>query len=286
MYHDVKELYWWDGLKKDVAKFVRKCLICQQVKAEHQKSSGLLQPLEIPEWKWEHIAMDFVTGLPRSQKGFDAVWVIVDRLTKSAHFLPVSISFSLENMAKLYTEEIVRLHGIPISIVSDRDPRERLQSAQSRQKSYADTRRKDLEFEVGDRVFLRVKPVKGGVGSKKGKKLKPRYIGPFEILKRIGTVVYQLQLPSSMAKIHNVFHVSTLKKYYPDPSHVLQLEGIEVDESLTYEEGPVKVLEREVKELRNKKIPLVKILWKNHGIEEATWELEEVMQEKYPELFH
>ncbi|XP_071928044.1 uncharacterized protein [Coffea arabica] len=123
MYHDVKELYWWDGLKRDVAKFVQKCLICQQVKAEHQKPSGLLQPLEIPEWKWDHITMDFVTGLPRSQQGFYAIWVIVDRLTKSAHFLPVSMSFTLEKLAKLYTEEIMRLHGIPISIVSDRDPR-------------------------------------------------------------------------------------------------------------------------------------------------------------------
>ncbi|XP_071921821.1 uncharacterized protein [Coffea arabica] len=123
MYHDVKELYWWDGLKNDVAEFVQKCLICQQVKAEHQKPSGLLQPLEILEWKWEHITMDFVTGLPRNKKGCDAVWVIVDRLTKSAHFLPVSMSFSLEKLAKLYTEEIMRLHGIPISIVSDRDPR-------------------------------------------------------------------------------------------------------------------------------------------------------------------
>ncbi|XP_027171567.1 uncharacterized protein LOC113771150 [Coffea eugenioides] len=123
MYHDVKGLYWWEGLKKDVAAFVQKCLICQQVKAEHQKSSGLLQPLEIPEWKWKHITMDFLTGLPKSQKGFDAIWVIVDRLTKSAHFLPVSMSFSLEKLVKLYTEEILRLHGIPVSIVSDRDPR-------------------------------------------------------------------------------------------------------------------------------------------------------------------
>ncbi|XP_071933737.1 uncharacterized protein [Coffea arabica] len=94
-----------------------------KVKAEHQKPAGLLQPLEIPEWKWEYITMDFVTGLPRSQKGFDAVWVIVDRLTKSAYFLPVSMSFPLEKLAKLYTEEIMRLHGILISIVSDRDPR-------------------------------------------------------------------------------------------------------------------------------------------------------------------
>ncbi|XP_071905696.1 uncharacterized protein [Coffea arabica] len=192
-------LYWWEGLKKDVAEFVQRCLTCQQVKAEHQKPSGLLQPLEIPEWKWEHITMDFVTGLPRSQKGFDAIW--------------------------------------------------------------------------------------GGVVSKRGKKLKPRYIGPFEVLKRIGNVAYQLKLPASMAKVHDVFHVSMLKKYYSDPSHVLPLEGIEVDETLTYEEGPVKILEREVKEMRNKEIPLVKILWKNHGLEEATWEWEEEMQKKYPDLF-
>ncbi|XP_027151965.1 uncharacterized protein LOC113752021 [Coffea eugenioides] len=163
--------------------------------------------------------------------------------------------------------------------------RERLQVAQSRQKSYADTRRKDLEFEVGDKVFLRIKPLKGGVVSKKGKKLKPRYIGPFEILKRVGLVAYQLKLPASMAKIHDVFHVSMLRKYYSDPSHVLPMEGIEVDETLTYEEGPVRILEREMKELRNKKIPLVKIWWKNHGLEEATWELEEEMQKKYPDLF-
>ncbi|XP_027155563.1 uncharacterized protein LOC113755899 [Coffea eugenioides] len=126
---------------------------------------------------------------------------------------------------------------------------------------------------------------KGGVVPKKGKKLKPRYIGPFEILKKVGSVAYQLKLPASMAKIHDVFHVSMLRKYYSDPSHVLPLEEIEVDETLTYEEGPVRILEREIKELRNKKIPLVKILWKNHGLEEATWELEEEMQEKYPDLF-
>ena len=88
-----------------------------------------------------------------------------------------------------------------------------------------------------------------------------------------------------MANVHDVFHVSMLRKYHPDPSHVLQLEEIEVDESLTYEEGPVKILEKEVKELRNKKIPLVKILWRNHGLEEATWELEEKMQKGYPDLF-
>ena len=110
-------------MKKDVATYVSKCLTCQKIKVEHQKPPGTLQPLEIPQWKWEEITMDFVTGLPRTSAGHDAIWVIVDRLTKSAHFLPIQIGHSLEKLARLYIQEIIRLHGIPSSIVSDRDPR-------------------------------------------------------------------------------------------------------------------------------------------------------------------
>ena len=110
-------------MKREVAGFVERCLTCQQVKAEHQRPSGLLQPLEIPEWKWENITMDFVIGLPPTQKGYDAIWVIVDQLTKSAHFLPIRIRYNLEKLAKLYIKEIVSRHGVPVSIVSDRDPR-------------------------------------------------------------------------------------------------------------------------------------------------------------------
>ena len=110
-------------MKRDIAECVSKCLTCQRVKAEHQRPSGLLQPLEIPEWKWEHATMDFVVGLPTTQKGFDAIWVIVDRLTKSAHFLPIKIRFNLDQLAKLYVKEVVSRHGVPVSIVSDRDPR-------------------------------------------------------------------------------------------------------------------------------------------------------------------
>ncbi|EOY20325.1 Retrotransposon protein, Ty3-gypsy subclass, putative [Theobroma cacao] len=120
MYQDLKEVYWWEGLKRDVAEFVSKCLVCQQVKAEHQKPAGLLQPLPVPEWKWEHIAMDFVTGLPRTSGGYDSIWIVVDRLTKSAHFLPVKTTYGAAQYARVYVDEIVRLHGIPISIVSDR----------------------------------------------------------------------------------------------------------------------------------------------------------------------
>ncbi|XP_071920670.1 uncharacterized protein [Coffea arabica] len=162
--------------------------------------------------------------------------------------------------------------------------RQRLQTAQSRLKSYADNRRKDLEFEVGDHVFLKITPLRS-ITAGRGKKLQPRFIGPFPILQRVGKVAYRLELPPSLSRIHDVFHVSMLKKYYPDPTHIVQSEEIEIDEALTYEEKPVQVLDKKVKELRNKQIPLVKILWKNHGVEEATWEMEKEMKTKYPELF-
>ncbi|VVA41124.1 PREDICTED: retrotransposon, partial [Prunus dulcis] len=123
MYHTLREHYWWPFMKKEIAEYVRKCLVCQQVKAERQKPSGLLQPLPVPEWKWEHITMDFVFKLPRTRNKHDGVWVIVDRLTKSAHFLPVRANYTLIKLAQLFIDEIVRLHGVPVSITSDRDPR-------------------------------------------------------------------------------------------------------------------------------------------------------------------
>ena len=110
-------------MKRQVGDFVRQCLTCQQVKAEHQKPAELLQPLEVAEWKWKHVTMDFVTHLPRTPQGHDAVWVKVDRLTKSAHFLVVRTTFTLERFCQWYIREIVRLHGVPVSIVLDRDPR-------------------------------------------------------------------------------------------------------------------------------------------------------------------
>ena len=117
MYQDLKQLYWWEGMKRDITEFVSHCLICQQVKAEHQRLAGLLQQIEISEWKWERITMDCVTGLPHTLKGYDAIWVIVDRMTKSAHFLPVKTTFSVAQYTQLYIDEILRLHGIPISII-------------------------------------------------------------------------------------------------------------------------------------------------------------------------
>ncbi|KAJ9536729.1 hypothetical protein OSB04_un000114 [Centaurea solstitialis] len=123
MYKGLKEHYWWPGMKKDIATYVSKCLTCARIKAEHQKPSGLLQQPEIPEWKWEQISMDFVTKLPKTKKGHDSIWVIVDRLTKSAHFLPIRETYSIDRLAQLYVDEIVMRHGVPISIISDRDSR-------------------------------------------------------------------------------------------------------------------------------------------------------------------
>ncbi|GJZ15177.1 putative reverse transcriptase domain-containing protein [Tanacetum coccineum] len=123
MYQDVKKLYWWPNMKADIATYVSKCLTCARVKAEHQRPSGLLVQPAIPEWKWDNITMEFITKLPKSSQGFDTIWVIVDRLTKSAHFLPIRENDPLDKLARLYLNKIVARHGIPASIIYDRDGR-------------------------------------------------------------------------------------------------------------------------------------------------------------------
>ncbi|KAA0036185.1 reverse transcriptase [Cucumis melo var. makuwa] len=267
----------------------------KQVKAPRQKPAGLLQPLSVLEWKWENVSMDFITGLPRTLRGFTVIWVVVDRLTKSAHFIPGKFTYTASKWAQLYMSEIVRLHGVPVSIVSDRDayftskfwkglqttigtrldfstafhPQtdvirlllawHRLrpcttntvdppfaETAQSRQKSYPDVKRKDLEFDVGNKVFLKVAPMRGVLRFKRRGKLSPRFVGPFEILERIGAVAYRLALPPSLSAVHDVFHVSMLRKYVSDPSHVVDYEPLEIDENLSYTEQPVEVLAREL----------------------------------------
>ncbi|KAA3452486.1 DNA/RNA polymerases superfamily protein [Gossypium australe] len=400
MYNDLRKFYWWPGMKRDISEFVMRCLICQQVKAEHQVPSGLLQPVVVPEWKWDRITMDFITGLPMTLKSKDVVWVVVDRLTKSAHFIPMRVDYSLAKLAELYIAEVARLHGVPVSIILDRDPRftsrfwkklqealgtrlnfstafhpqtdgqserviqvledmlrccvlefegswerylplvefayknsyqssirmapyealygrkcrtplywtelnekqihgvdlvketeekvkvirDSLKAASDQQKSYADLKRKEIEFKVGEKVFLKVSSWKKILRFGRKGKLSPRFIGPYEITDRIGSVAYRLALPVDL-KIHNVFHVSMLRRYRSDPSHVIPLAEIEIRPDMSYEEEPIKILAREVKQLRNKDIALVKVLWQKHGIEEATWEQEEAMREQYSNLF-
>ncbi|WMV45430.1 hypothetical protein MTR67_038815 [Solanum verrucosum] len=334
MYQTIKEHYWWNGMKRDIAEFISKCLVCQKVKAEHQVLFGLLQPLSMPEWKWERITMDFVSGLPRTQRNHDAIWVIMDRLTNSAHFLAIRMDYSLERLAELYINEIVRLHGILVSIVSDTDgqserviqilkdmlracimefegscdkylPLIELSYNNSYQSSigmppyealYGRKCRTPLCWsEVGERKLVgpkimkqtedKVSPRKKIMRFGQKGKLSPRFIGPYEILERVGPVAYKLALPPELDKIYNVFHVSMLRRYRFDPSHILPVESIEVNPDLMYNEKPILIQAREVKKLRSKKIPLVKVLWRNHSGKEATWEREEDMRIQYPHLF-
>ena len=163
--------------------------------------------------------------------------------------------------------------------------RQRLLMAQSQQKSYADVRRRPLEFEVGDHVFLKVMPKRGVVRLGKRGKLSLRVIRPVEIIERIGTVAYRLALPPSMIGVHEVFHVSMLQKYTPDPAHVVDWGQIEVDTDGTLKEGPVCILNSRDQVLRRKTVRLVRVLWRHCGVKESTWECEDTMRATYPFLF-
>ena len=164
--------------------------------------------------------------------------------------------------------------------------RERLKVAADRPKSYADLKRKDIQYEIGKKVFLKVSPWKKVMRFGRKGKLSPRFIGSYEVIEKVGLVAYRLALPQELEKIHNVFHVSMLRRYRSNPSHVVSSEIIELRPDLTYEEEPIEIFAREVKELRNKRIPLVKVLWNNHKTEEATWESEETMHQQYLQLFN
>ena len=160
--------------------------------------------------------------------------------------------------------------------------REKMKESQSRQKSYHDKRRKDLEFQAGEHVFLRVTPMTGVGRALKSKKLTPRFIGPYQITERVGNVAYRMALPPNLSNLHDVFHVSQLRKYIADPSHVIQPDDVEVRDNLTVETMPVRIEDREVKTLRGKEINLVKVVWFGATGESLTWELEDKMRESYP----
>ena len=176
--------------------------------------------------------------------------------------------------------ELVQVTFDKIQIVRDR-----LKIVRDRYKSYADKCRRDLQFKVGDRVFLKVSPWKGVLRFGRRGKLRPRYIGPYEIIARVGSIAYRLDLPPELSMVHNVFHVSMLRKYIPDSSHVLRDQPVELKDNLTYKDQPMQIVDRREQILWNKVILLVKVLWGNHGIKEATWKPEAQMCRQYPQLF-
>ncbi|GKB49849.1 putative reverse transcriptase domain-containing protein, partial [Tanacetum coccineum] len=356
MYYDLRDRYWWPRMKNNIAEY-------------------------------EGIAIDFVTKLPRTSSGIDIIWVIVDRLTKYAHFLPMREDYKMERLARLYLNEIVARHGVPISIISDRDSRftsslwktchpqtdgqsehtiqtledmlracvldfggswdvhlplvefsynnsyhssvicapfealygrkcrspimwaevgegqmigpefvqettekisqikDRLKAACDHQKSYADKRRKPLEFSVGDYVLLKVSPWKGVVRFGKKGKLAPRFVRPFEIIKKVGLMAYRLELPGELNGVHDTFHVSNLKKCLADPTLQVPLDEIRFDAKLNFVEEPVEILKRKFKKLKRSRIAIVKVWWNSKRGPEFTWECEDQMKLKYPHLF-
>ena len=402
MYHIIRPFYYWPGMKREIAEYVSRCAICQQVKVERKKPFGLMQLLPVPQLKWENITMDFVYKLPRTRNGYDGIWVIVDRLTKSSHFIPVRDNYSFSRLAELFISGIDKYHGVPVSIIFDRDPKftskfwvafqealgsrllysmayhpqtdgqsertiqtledmlrtsvlqfgeswhkrldliefvynnsyhssigmspfealygiscctplcwsevgeralegpeiveettqniqvikSNLKAAQDRQKSLADKHATDRVYNVGDWVFLKLSSWKGVVRFGKKAKLSPRYIRPYQITERVGEVAYRLELPPELAKVHDVFHVSMLRHYVSDPSHVIPPQPLEIHSDLTYDEESVMILDWKDKVLRNKNVRMVKVLWRNHSVEEATWETSYVMRDMYARLFY
>ncbi|GJX27197.1 putative reverse transcriptase domain-containing protein [Tanacetum coccineum] len=277
MYYDLRDLYWWPGMKRDIAEYVSRCLTCSKIKAEHQKPSGFLQQPEIPEWKWEKITMDFVTKLPKSSSGHDTIWVVVDRLTKSAHFLPIREDYKTEKLAKIYTNEIVARHGVPVSIISDRDGRFTSHLWQAFQEALG-TR---LDMSTAYHPQTDGQMVRFG----KKEKLAPRYVGLFEIVERVRPVAYRLKLPQELSCVHDTFHVSNLKKCLAEPDVQVPLDEIEIDENLCFVEEPIEIVERDVKKLKQKRIPLVKVRRNSRQGAEYTREHEDQFRMKYPHLF-
>ncbi|XP_019058864.1 PREDICTED: uncharacterized protein LOC109116956 [Tarenaya hassleriana] len=160
-----------------------------------------------------------------------------------------------------------------------------LKTAQDRQKSYADQRRRDFTLEVGDQAFLRVQAMRGHARFGQGGNLKPRYIGPYPVIGKVGAVAYRLRLPSELGNINDVFHVSMLQRYVANPSHVLQPQELEFTNATRFRDEPLQIMDRKVKKLRTKEVPLVKVLWRSQGVSDMTWEFEEEMRSNYLYLF-
>ncbi|GKD41888.1 putative reverse transcriptase domain-containing protein [Tanacetum coccineum] len=348
MYHDIKKLYWWPNMKAIIVVYVGKCLTCSRVKAEYQKPSGLLVQPEISMWKWERITIDFVIKLPKTSNEHDTIWVILDRLTKSAHFIPTRATDIMETLTRLYIKEIVSRHGVPISIISDRDSHfsskfwQSLQNALGTQLDMSTTYHPEIdgqsertiqtledmhrayiidfgkgwdkhlpliEFSYNNSYHASIKaaPFEALYGRKCRSPICWAEVGDVQLtepeiihettekimqirqrlqaVRDLQRMAYKLELPEELSNVHNTFHVSNLKKCLSDESLIIPMKELQLNDKLNFVEESVEIMDREVKQLKRSRIPIVKVRWNSKIGPKFTWECEDEIRVKYPHLF-
>nr|GEU53826.1 hypothetical protein [Tanacetum cinerariifolium] len=302
MYYDLKDRYWWPSMKKDIAEYVSKCLTCLKVKAEHQRPSGLLQQPEIPIVARHGVPISIV--LDHDSRFTSRFWqsmqeALGTRLDMSMAYHPQTDGQSERTIQTLEDMLRVKYHSLimwakvregqligPKLVQQTTEKilqiKDRLKAARDHQKSYADKRRKPLEFSVGDYVLPKVSPWKGVVRFGKKGKLAPRFVGPSKIIEKVGHVAYRLDLPEELNDVHDTLHVSNLKKCLADPTLQVPLDEIRVDAKLNFMEELVEILDIEFKKLKRSRISIVKVRWNLKCGPEFTWEREDQMKLKYP----
>nr|GEY19401.1 putative reverse transcriptase domain, ribonuclease H-like domain, aspartic peptidase domain protein [Tanacetum cinerariifolium] len=309
-------------VKADIATYVSKCLTCAKVKDEQQRPSGLLVQPKIPEWKSLQNALgtnlDISTTyhLQTNEQSERTIQTLEDMLCACAinfgkrwvnHLPLVEFSYNNSYHASIKAAPFESLYGqkcrspvcwTEVGEAQILDPKliqettekivqikQRMQAAHDRPKSYADLKRKAMEFQVKDKVMLKVSPWKGVVRFGKRGKLNPRYVGPFKVLEKIGKVAYKLELPEELSKVHNMFYMFNLTKCHADEPLAVSLDGFHFDDKLHFVKEPVEIVDHEVKRLKQSRIPIVKVLWNSKRGPEYTWEREDQFRKKYPHLF-